>query len=289
MTKELKNMIERKERLRSILKNEKYFSFLQSYLKFYYNIDINEEITKFGKNENILNEIIDTLDDTDVLSDLENWYIISMYGNKFNVKYYFRKIKTDDGYISYNEVYNFVEENFMDVDMFKTYNYIEFVTYNYIEFVNEFLYNIQSIINYQKNLNKEKEKITSGDIYSFLYIMFKILNINSKSDFYKYVNYCLVPSNTNDILGIRVLKYVTDYVDNKEHIEKIFSDWYFGFDIIIDDMKKVLSRYVIDDLDIETRRKIEDRIYEILKQNNVIILSENEIIINSDILENIFD
>lgn len=281
MTKELKNMIERKERLRSILKNEKYFSFLQSYLKFYYDIDINEEIIKFGKNENILNEIIDTIDDTDVLSDLENCYIISMYVNTFNVKYYFRKIKTDDGYISYNEVYNFVEENFMDVDMFKTYNYIEFV--------NEVLYNIQSIINYQENLNKEKEKITSGDIYSFLYIMFKIFNINTKSDFYKYVNYCLVPSNTNDILGIRVLKYITDYIDNKEQIEKIFNDWYFGFDIIINNIRKVLSRYIIDDLDIETRRKIEDRIYEILKQNNVIILSENEIIINSDVLENIFD
>ena len=281
MTEELRSMIERKERMRSILKNEKYFNFLQSYLKFYYNIDINEEITKFGKNENILNEIIDTLDDTDVLSDLENWYIISMYFNTFNIKYYFRKIKTGDGYISYNEVYNFVEENFMDVDMFKTYNYIEFV--------NEFLYNIQSIINYQENLNKEKEKITSGDIYSFLYIMFKILNINSKSDFYKYVNYCLVPSNTNDILGIRVLKYITDYIDNKEQIEKIFNDWYFGFDIIINNIRKVLSRYIIDDLDIETRRKIEDRIYEILKQNNVIILSENEIIINSDVLENIFD
>ena len=281
MTEELRSMIERKERMRSILKNEKYFNFLQSYLKFYYNIDINNEIVKFGKNENILNEIIDTLDDTDILSDLEKMYVVSMYGNKFDVKYHFRKVKTNDGFISYDEVYRFVEENFMDVDMFKTYNYIEFV--------NEFLYNIESIINYQKNLNKEKEKITSGDIYSFLYIMFKILNINSKSDFYKYVNYCLVPSNTNDILGIRVLKYVTDYVDNKEHIEKIFSDWYFGFDIIIDDMKKVLSRYVIDDLDIETRRKIENRINEILKQNNVIILSENEIVINSDILENIFD
>lgn len=281
MTEELRSMIERKERMRSILKNEKYFNFLQSYLKFYYNIDINNEIVKFEKNENILNEIIDTLDDTDILSDLEKMYVVSMYGNKFDVKYHFRKVKTNDGYISYNEVYNFVEENFMDVDMFKTYNYIEFV--------NEFLYNIESIINYQKNLNKEKEKITSGDIYSFLYIMFKILNINTKSDFYKYVNYCLVPSNTNDILGIRVLKYVTDYVDNNEHIEKIFSDWYFGFDIIIDDMKKVLSRYVIDDLDIETRRKFENRINEILKQNNVIILSENEIVINSDILENIFD
>ena len=281
MTEELRSMIERKERMRSILKNEKYFNFLQSYLKFYYNIDINNEIVKFEKNENILNEIIDTLDDTDILSDLEKMYVVSMYGNKFDVKYHFRKVKTNDGFISYDEVYRFVEENFMDIDMFKTYNYIEFV--------NEFLYNIESIINYQKNLNKEKEKITSGDIYSFLYIMFKILNINSKSDFYKYVNYCLVPSNTNDILGIRVLKYVTDYVDNKEHIEKIFSDWYFGFDIIIDDMKKVLSRYVIDDLDIETRRKIENRINEILKQNNVIILSENEIVINSDILENIFD
>ena len=281
MTEELRSMIERKERMRSILKNEKYFNFLLSYLKFYYNIDINNEIVKFEKNENILNEIIDTLDDTDILSDLEKMYVVSMYGNKFDVKYHFRKVKTNDGFISYDEVYRFVEENFMDIDMFKTYNYIEFV--------NEFLYNIESIINYQKNLNKEKEKITSGDIYSFLYIMFKILNINSKSDFYKYVNYCLVPSNTNDILGIRVLKYVTDYVDNKEHIEKIFSDWYFGFDIIIDDMKKVLSRYVIDDLDIETRRKIENRINEILKQNNVIILSENEIVINSDILENIFD
>jgi len=281
MTEELRSMIERKERMRSILKNEKYFNFLLSYLKFYYNIDINNEIVKFEKNENILNEIIDTLDDTDILSDLEKMYVVSMYGNKFDVKYHFRKVKTNDGFISYDEVYRFVEENFMDIDMFKTYNYIEFV--------NEFLYNIESIINYQKNLNKEKEKITSGDIYSFLYIMFKILNINSKSDFYKYVNYCLVPSNTNDILGIRVLKYVTDYIDNKEHIEKIFSDWYFGFDIIIDDMKKVLSRYVIDDLDIETRRKIENRINEILKQNNVIILSENEIVINSDILENIFD
>ena len=281
MTEELRSMIERKERMRSILKNEKYFNFLQSYLKFYYNIDINNEIVKFGKNENILNEIIDTLDDTDILSDLEKMYVVSMYGNKFDVKYHFRKVKTNDGFISYDEVYRFVEENFMDIDMFKTYNYIEFV--------NEFLYNIESIINYQKHLNKEKEKITSGDIYSFLYIMFKIFNINTKSDFYKYVNYCLVPSNTNDILGIRVLKYVTDYVDNKEHIEKIFSDWYFGFDIIIDDMKKVLSRYVIDDLDIETRRKIENRINEILKQNNVIILSENEIVINSDILENIFD
>ena len=281
MTEELRSMIERKERMRSILKNEKYFNFLLSYLKFYYNIDINNEIVKFEKNENILNEIIDTLDDTDILSDLEKMYVVSMYGNKFDVKYHFRKVKTNDGFISYDEVYRFVEENFMDIDMFKTYNYIEFV--------NEFLYNIESMINYQKNLNKEKEKITSGDIYSFLYIMFKILNINSKSDFYKYVNYCLVPSNTNDILGIRVLKYVTDYIDNKEHIEKIFSDWYFGFDIIIDDMKKVLSRYVIDDLDIETRRKIENRINEILKQNNVIILSENEIVINSDILENIFD
>jgi len=265
--------------LRSILKNEKCFNFLKSNLKFYYDIDI--DVEELEQNENLLSEIIDTLDDTDVLSDLEKMYVNSIYDNKLDIKYYtyyFRKIRTSNGYLNYSDVYCFVKGNFMGTDIFKKYNYIEFV--------NEFLYNMESIINSSINLGKE---ITSGDIFSFLYIMFKILDVNSKFEFYKYVNYCFVPTSTNNILGIRVLKYITDYVDNKEQVEQIFNEWYFGFDIIVnDDIKKFLSRYVVEDLDIGTRKIIVNRIDDILSQNNSIIVSDNEIIIDSDTLETIF-